>query len=55
MKIKSKRHKKRKCIIKQKHKLQGYKYCFRVTQIENRINHFEKNIIDVVSLKEDQK
>ena len=38
--------------MKRKLKFQDYKNCLEVVQIENKINHLEKNKIDVASLKE---
>ena len=38
---------------KRKLKFENYKNCLEVTQLENKINHPEKNKIDVDSLKED--
>ena len=40
------------CAIKSKLNLQDYKNCLGAAQIENKINHLEKNNIDVDSLKE---
>ena len=40
------------CIIKRKLKFQHYKNCLEAAQIKNKINHFEKNKIDVYSPKE---
>ena len=44
-----------KCFIKRKLKFQDHKNCLEVAQIENKINHIEKNKIDVDSLKKYQK
>ena len=44
-----------KCVMKRKLKFQDYKNCLEAAQFENKINHLEKNNIDVDSLKEDQK
>ena len=38
--------------MKRKFKFQDYKNCLEAAQIENEINHLEKNIIDVDSLQE---
>ena len=38
--------------IKRKLKFEDYKNCLGAAQIENKINHLEKNKIDVDSLKE---
>ena len=43
----------KKCVIKRKLKFQDYKNCLEAAQIENKINHLEKNKIDVDSFKED--
>ena len=45
-----KRHKK--CVIKRKIKFADYKNCLKATQLENKINHSEKNKIDMDNLKE---
>ena len=45
----------KKCVIKRKLKFQDYENCLEAAQIENKINHLEKNKIEVDSLKEDQK
>ena len=45
----------KKCITKRNLKFQDYKNCLKAAQVENKINHLEKNKIDVDSLKEDQK
>ena len=42
----------KKCVIKRKHKFQNYKNCLEVSQTENKINHLEKNKIDVDSLED---
>ena len=53
------RDKKEKCIkklvIKRKLKFQGYKNCLEAAQIENKINHLEKDKIEADSLNEDKK
>ena len=43
----------KRCVIKRKLKFKNYKNCLEATQLENKINHPEKNKIDVDSLKED--
>ena len=40
---------------KKKRKFENYKDCFEAIQLENKINHPEKNKIDVDSLKKDHK
>ena len=42
----------KKCVIKRKLKFEDYKNCLEAAQIENKINHLEKNKMDVDSLKE---
>ena len=44
----------RQCIIKTKLKFQDYENCLEAIQIENKINHLEKNKIYVDGLKEGQ-
>ena len=41
----------KKCVIKRKLKFENYKNCLRATQLENKINHLEKNKINIDSLK----
>ena len=41
----------KRCAIKQKIKFEDYKNCLEATQLENKINHPDKNEIDVDSLK----
>ena len=41
--------------IKKQIKFQDYKNCLEAAQIENKLNHSEKNKIDVDSIKEDEK
>ena len=43
------------CVIKRKLKLKDYKNCLERTQVENKLNHIEKNEIQVDSLKKDYK
>ena len=40
------------CVIKREFKFQDYKNCLEAAKIENKINHLEKNKIDVDSPKE---
>ena len=51
MKIKKAKDTK-KCVIKRKLKFGDYKNCLEAPQIENKINHLEKNKIDIDSPKE---
>ena len=55
MEIKKKQVARKKCVIKTKLKFQDHKKCLEVAQIENEINHPEKNKIEVDSLKQDKK
>ena len=41
-------------VIKIKLKFEDYKNCLEATQLENKINHLEKNEIDVASVKKEQ-
>ena len=50
MKIKKAKSKK-KCVIKRKLKFEDSKNCIQTAQLENKINHLEKNEIDVDSVK----
>ena len=43
------------CVIKRKLKFKNYKNCLEATQLENKINHLEKNEIDIHNLKKDHK
>ena len=52
--MKTKKQKAQKSVIK-KCKFKNYKNCLQAAQIENKINHLEKNKIDVDSLKKDKK
>ena len=45
----------KKCVIKIKLEFEDYKNCLEATQLENKINHLEKNKIDIGSLKENHK
>ena len=42
----------KKCVIKRKLKFENNKNCFEATQRENKINHLEKNKIDIDSVEE---
>ena len=37
----------KKCVIKRKLIFEDFKNCLEATQIENKINHLEKNKVDV--------
>ena len=43
------------CVIKRKPKFEDYKHCLEATQLENKINHLEKNKTDIDNLKESHK
>ena len=45
----------KKCVIKRKLKLQDYKNFLEAAQMQNKINHLEKNKTDVDSLIKDHK
>ena len=45
----------KKSVIKRKFQFQIYQNCLEAAQIENKINHLEKNKTDVDTLKEYQK
>ena len=45
----------KKCIIKRKIKFKSYKNYLEATQLENKINHLEKNKFDIHNLKKDHK
>ena len=45
----------KKCVMKRKHIFESYKNYLKVTQLENKINHLEKNEVDADSLKKDHK
>ena len=46
---------KKKCFTKRKLKFEDYKNCLKAALIGNKINHLEKNSINVDSFKGDQK
>ena len=41
----------KKSVMKRKLKFENYKNCFEATQLENKINHLDKNKINIDSLK----
>ena len=45
----------KKCVIKRKLKFENYKNCLEETHLENKINHLEKNKIDIDFIKENHK
>ena len=50
--MKIKKQKAQKSVSLKQIKFQDYKNCLKAAQIENKLNHLEKNKIDVDSLKE---
>ena len=38
----------KKCVVKRKHKFQDYKNHLEAAQIENKINHLEKKMMQIV-------
>ena len=55
MVVKIKKQKAQKCVIKRKLKFENYKNCLEATQLEKKINHLEKNNIDIHRIRENQK
>ena len=43
----------KKCVIKRKLKFENRETCLEATQLENKINHLEKNKTDADSIKKD--
>ena len=41
----------KKCVIKRKLKFENYKNCLEATQLENKINHLEKNQLNIDGIK----
>ena len=41
----------KKCVIKRKRKFENYKKVLEATQLDNKLNHLEKNQIDIDSIK----
>ena len=41
----------KKCVINRKLEFENYKNCLEATQLENNINHLEKNQIDIDSIE----
>ena len=39
-------------LVKRKLKFEDYKYCLEATQLENKINHLEKNNLNADNYKE---
>ena len=38
----------KKCVIKMKHSFENYENCLKATQLENKLNHQEKNKINII-------
>ena len=55
MVVKIKKQKVQESVIKRRFKCENYKNCLEATQLENKLNHLEKNKIDIDSLKENYK
>ena len=41
----------KKCVMKRKRKFKNYKNCLETTQLDNKINHLEKNKITIDSME----
>ena len=51
--MKIRKQKPQKCVSFKKIKFDDHKHCLKATQLKNKINHLEKNKINMDSLKED--
>ena len=45
----------KKLVIKRKLKFKNYENCLKATKLENKINHLEKNKIDIDGIQENHK
>ena len=45
----------KKCVIKKELQFENYESCLKVNQLDNKINHLEKNKIDTDSIKKNRK
>ena len=54
MKIKKPKGEK-KCVVKRKLKLEGYKHCLEATQFKNKTNHLTKSNLNVDNLRQNHK
>ena len=45
----------KKCVIKKELQFENYESCLKVNQVDNKINHLEKNKIDTDSIKKNRK
>ena len=52
---KDKNQKHKKCVVKRKLKFEEYKHYLEATQLENKINHLEKNTLNIDNLQENHK
>ena len=52
---KDKNQKHKKCVVKRKLKFEEYKHYLEATQLENKINHLEKNTLNTDNLQENHK
>ena len=43
------------CVVKRKLKFEDYKHCLQATELENKINHVEKNNLNVDNLQKNHK
>ena len=53
--MKIKKQKAQKSVIKRKLKFENYKNCLEATQLENKVNHIEKNKIYIDRIKKNHK
>ena len=53
--VKIKKQKAQKSVIKRKLKFENYKNCLEATQLENKINHIEKNKFYIDRTKKNHK
>ena len=52
---KDKNQKHKKCVVKRKLKFEEYKHYLEATQLEIKINHLEKNTLNIDNLQENHK
>ena len=55
VKISKKAKDTKKCVVKRKIKFENYKNCLEVNQLENKVNHLEKNKINKDSIEKSHK
>ena len=51
MEVKIKKQKEQKSVIKRKLKFENYKNCLEAIQLENNMNHLEKNKTDIDNIE----